>query len=267
MTHLLRYQVRLFFTAVMFYTRLPCPKWVGHEPEMLNRATVYFPLIGWLVGGFAAAVYWGAAQLWPPLVAVLLSTGAGVLLTGAFHEDGLADTCDGFGGGWTRARILDIMKDSRVGTYGVVGLGLVLAVKVTALALAGAAGRAPGALAVPVLLLAAHPLSRFTAVTFVRTLPYAREDLADGKAKPVAQSMPNGRLAVAALLGLLPLLVVAAWQRQLALLWVLLPLLILHLVLGRWFKKWLGGYTGDCLGATQQLAEALIYLSLTARFA
>ena len=119
----------------------------------------------------------------------------------------------------------------------------------------------------PVLLLVAHPLSRLTALTFVRTLPYARADLADGKAKPVAQSMPNGRLAVAALLGLLPLLALVLAQQSPGLLWVLLPLLVLQLVLGRWFQRWLGGYTGDCLGATQQLAEALIYLTLTLHFA
>ncbi|MFD1467002.1 adenosylcobinamide-GDP ribazoletransferase [Hymenobacter caeli] len=257
-----RRQLRLLLTAVMFYTRLPVPRWVGHTEGQLNRATVYFPLIGWLVGGVAAGVYWGAAQLWPPLVAVLLSTGAGVLLTGAFHEDGLADTCDGFGGGWTRERILAIMKDSRVGTYGVVGLGLVLATKVAALA--GAAGRGPGALPVSALLLVAHPLSRLVAATFVRTLPYARADLADGKAKPIAQSLPPGRLAAAALPGLLPLLALAAWQQRPMLLAVLGPLAVLQVVLGRWFKKWLGGYTGDCLGAAQQLAEALIYLFLTA---
>jgi adenosylcobinamide-GDP ribazoletransferase len=259
-----RYHLRLLLTAVMFYTRLPCPRWVGHEEEQLNRATVYFPLIGWLVGAVTAGVYWGAVQLWPAPVAVLLSTGAGVLLTGAFHEDGLADVCDGFGGGWTRARILEIMKDSRVGTYGLVGLGLVLAVKV--MALSGQATRV-GSLSVPVLLLVAHPLSRLTALIFVRTLPYARADLDDGKAKPVAQSMPNARLAAASLLGLAPLLSLVAWQRQPGLLWVLLPLLILQLVLGRWFRKWLDGYTGDCLGATQQLAEALIYLSLTVHLA
>ena len=260
-----RAQLRLLLTAVMFYTRLPCPRWVGYEPEQLNRATVYFPLIGWLVGAVTAGVYWGAAQFWPPVVAVLLSTGAGVLLTGAFHEDGLADVCDGFGGGWTRERILDIMKDSRVGTYGLVGLGLVLAIKTAALSSAAEPLRV--GLSVPVLLLVAHPLSRLTALTFVRTLPYARADLADGKAKPVAQSMPNGRLAVAALLGLLPLLALVLARQAPGLLWVLLPLLVLQLVLGRWFKRWLGGYTGDCLGATQQLAEALIYLTLTLHFA
>lgn len=264
MSRFLRSQLELLLTAVMFYTRLPCPGWVSHEAELLNRATVYFPLIGWLVGGLTALVYWGALHLWSPLVAVLLSTGAGVLLTGAFHEDGLADVCDGFGGGWTRARILEIMKDSRVGTYGLVGLGLVLALK-TATLHSAALGPARWGLSVPVLLAVAHPLSRLTALTFVRTLPYAREDLADGKAKPVAQSMPNSRLVRAALLGLAPLVALASWQRQPTLLLVLLPLILLQLVLGRWFRRWLGGYTGDCLGATQQLAEVLIYAFLTAR--
>ncbi|GAC1377619.1 MAG: adenosylcobinamide-GDP ribazoletransferase [Hymenobacter sp.] len=259
-----RAQLRLLLTAVMFYTRLPCPSWVGHEPEQLNRATVYFPLIGWLVGAVAAGVYWAASQLWPPVVAVLLSTTTSILLTGAFHEDGLADVCDGFGGGWTRERILDIMKDSRVGTYGLVGLGLALGAKVAALT-GAATGPGRWAQSVPVLLAVAHPLSRLTALLFVRTFSYARADLADGKAKPVAQSMPNGRLAVAAVLGLAPLLALAAWQSQPTLLLVLLPLLVLHGVLGRWFRRWLGGYTGDCLGATQQLAEVLVYLFFTAR--
>ena len=260
-----RYQLRLLLTAVMFYTRLPCPRWVGHDAETLNRATVYFPLIGWLVGGVTAGVYWGAVQLWPPLVALLLSTGAGILLTGAFHEDGLADVCDGFGGGWTRERILEIMKDSRVGTYGLVGLGLVLATKVAALY--SATGPGPTKLTVPVLLAVAHPLSRLTALGFIRTLPYARQDLADGKANAVAHSMPNGRLASAALWGLVPLVALVVWQKQLALLGVLLPLLLLHGVLNRWYRKWLGGYTGDCLGAAQQVAEVLVYLSLTVHFA
>ncbi len=97
----------------MFYTRVPCPRWVGHEPDYLNKATRYFPLIGWLVGAIGFAVLWGGMQLWPTSVAVLLSIAAMVLTTGAFHEDGFADACDGFGGGWTKEKILAIMKDSR----------------------------------------------------------------------------------------------------------------------------------------------------------
>ena len=260
----LRRQLELYLTAQMFYTRLPCPAWIGHAPELLNRATVYFPLIGWVVGGAAALVYLGAAQLWPPAVALLLSTTAGVLVTGAFHEDGLADVCDGFGGGWTSGKILEIMKDSRVGTYGVVGLGLTLAAKLLVLHTA-ATGPAGGLLPVLALLLVAHPLSRLLALSFVYTMPYARENDLDSKAKPVAQGLSRAQLAGAAAWGLLPLLAYVAWRGQPALLLVLLPLLILHVVLRRWFQRWINGYTGDCLGAAQQLSEVVIYLFFTLR--
>jgi adenosylcobinamide-GDP ribazoletransferase len=251
-----RHHLRLLLTAVRFYTRLPVPAWVGHSEALMQQSSRYLPLVGWLVGAVAAAVWWLAARYWSPTVAALLSTGAGILLTGAFHEDGLADVCDGFGGGWTVERILAIMKDSRVGTYGVVGLGLVLATKVALLQSA----------AVPVLLLVAHPLSRLVALSFLHTHDYARPT-PDSKAQAVAKPLPISEFLIAAAWGLLPLLALAAWQRQLGYLLVLLPLSGLQIGLGRWFQRWLGGYTGDCLGAAQQLAEVLIYLLLTARFA
>lgn len=122
----MRCQLELFLTAVMFYTRIPCPAWVGHSEELLNEATIYFSVIGWLVGGVAGAVYWGAARLLGADVGLLISLVASVLLTSAFHEDSFADMCDGFGGGRTREKILAIMKDSRLGTYGAVGLLLAL---------------------------------------------------------------------------------------------------------------------------------------------
>jgi adenosylcobinamide-GDP ribazoletransferase len=250
-----RHHLRLFLTAVRFYTRLPVPGWVGYSEDLMRQSSRYLPLVGWLVGGVAAAVWGLAARCWPPTVAALLSTGAGILLTGAFHEDGLADVCDGFGGGWTAERILAIMKDSRVGTYGVVGLGLVLATKVALLQSASA----------PALLLVAHPLSRLVALSFLHTHDYARPTL-DSKAQAVAKTLPLSELLAATAWGLLPLLVLAAWQRQPGYLLVLVPLAGLQLGLGRWFRRWLGGYTGDCLGAAQQLAEVLIYLLLTARY-
>jgi adenosylcobinamide-GDP ribazoletransferase len=253
-----RHHLRLLFTAVRFYTRLPVPAWVGHSETLMQQSSRYLPLVGWLVGAVAAAVWWLAARSWPPTVAALLSTGASILLTGAFHEDGLADVCDGFGGGWTAERILAIMKDSRVGTYGVVGLGLVLATKIALLQSTPAA--------VPTLLLVAHPLSRLVALSFLYTHDYARPT-PDSKAQAIAKALPLSELLVAAAWGLAPLLALAAWQRQPVYLVVLLPLLGLQLGLGRWFRRWLGGYTGDCLGAAQQLAEVLIYLLLTARFA
>jgi adenosylcobinamide-GDP ribazoletransferase len=141
---------------------------VGYSDELLNQATVYFPLVGWLVGGVAAGVFAGGNLLFRnDDVALLLSMVASILLTGAFHEDGFADVCDGFGGGWTPDKILAIMKDSRLGTYGATGLGLLLAGKF--LALRGL----PVATVGPALLLA-HPLSRATALTCIFSQSYAR---------------------------------------------------------------------------------------------
>ena len=105
------------YRSPRFLTRLPCPGWCDHHPGYLMRAMAYFPLIGsCVVGVWAAAIYDAAASLWPPLVAAALSSGGTLWLTGCFHEDGLCDTLDGFGGGWTKAQILRIMKDSRNGS-------------------------------------------------------------------------------------------------------------------------------------------------------
>ena len=260
MTTWLRTHVRLLLLAVQFYTRLPVPAWVGYSEELLNRATVYFPLVGWLVGGVAAAGWLGGRWLFGnDDVALLLSMGASILLTGAFHEDGFADVCDGFGGGWTAPRILEIMKDSRLGTYGATGLGLLLAGKF--LALRGLPAAAVG----PALLLA-HPLSRATALTCIFSHRYARAN-EDSKAKPVAKKMTASTLVVGLLLGGLPLLAYAAGQHRPALLLVLLPLAVVKTILARYFQRWIGGYTGDCLGAVQQVAEVVIYLFLLAAFA
>ena len=117
-------QVHIFFTALMFYTRVPCPKNIDHNPDYLNKASRYFPLIGWIVGAIAFGVYAAASWLWNAEIGMVLSMIASVLVTGAFHEDGFADVCDGFGGGWTKTKILTIMKDSAIGAYGAIGLVL-----------------------------------------------------------------------------------------------------------------------------------------------
>jgi adenosylcobinamide-GDP ribazoletransferase len=256
----LRAHLRLLLLAVQFYTRLPVPAWVGYSDELLNKATVYFPLVGWLVGGVAAGTFMGANFLFRNTeLALLLSMVASILLTGAFHEDGFADMCDGFGGGWTPDKILAIMKDSRLGTYGATGLGLLLAGKFLALR-----GLPPAAVASALLL--AHPLSRATALTCIYSHRYARAN-EDSKAKPVAKKMTAGELATGLLLGALPLLGYAAWQHSLAVLLVLLPLAVVKTALARYFQRWIGGYTGDCLGAIQQVAEVSTYLFLVACFA
>jgi adenosylcobinamide-GDP ribazoletransferase len=255
---MIRRQVELFFTALMFYTRIPCPRWVGHSEEMLNKSTIYFPLIGWLVGGVAGFTYWGLSHFFPQNIALLLSMVVSILMTGAFHEDGFADVCDGFGGGWTQERILDIMKDSRLGTYGAAGLGLLLALKFYALRTVGFESIHVLRSIIPVLIVA-HSLSRATALTFIYTHEYARAN-EDSKAKPVAKKLSLSELAVGLALGLLPLVAYAVWLRNPWLLLVLLPLWGVKAYLARYFQKWIGGYTGDCLGATQQVAEVVVYL-------
>lgn len=250
------HQVRLFFIALQFFTRVPIPGWVGFEAAWLQHASRYFPLVGLMVGGVAVLVYGAAAWLWPAPVAVLLSTAATIYMTGAFHEDGLADTCDGFGGGHTRERIMEIMKDSRIGTYGAVALVVTLGLKCTALALL-APGQAIGAL------LLAHPLSRLAAVSLIRSASYARDD---GKAKPMATSMGPGEFAIAAVCALLPALALGAMQ---VIGWPALGAAIAASAGAAWwlrafFMRHIGGYTGDCLGAVQQVSEAALYLCVLA---
>ena len=249
---------QLFFTALMFYTRLPVPKDIDHSADLLNRSTLFFPFIGWIVGGIGIGTFWLAQWLFPSELAVLFSMIATIWATGAFHEDGFADVCDGFGGGWSKTQILTIMKDSRLGTYGVVGLGLLLAVKFFALKTLLTAD----AFDWPMVLqyVTAHSLSRFVAVTIIAALPYARND-ADAKAKPIAQGITSGQVTIAAGFGLFPLLLLAGYTGDWHYIILVLPLLIMRWQLMRWFVKWLGGYTGDCLGATQQLAEVVVYLS------
>lgn len=249
-------QLHIFLTAVMFYTRIPCPSWIDHSEEILNKATIYFPLIGWIVGGFGALVYWLAAFILPSEIAILLSMIATILMTGAFHEDGFGDVCDGFGGGWTKEKILTIMKDSRMGAYGVIGLIAILGLKFLALKgfLLGFSPIVP--------MLVAHPLSRVVAVWMIFTMDYARENDDDGKAKPVAKKLAFSEFIIAALFGLIPLSIFIIFEKNALLILLIVPLFIVKKYLEYYFKKWIGGYTGDCLGATQQVAEVVIYLTL-----
>lgn len=246
----MRKEIQLFFTALMFYTRIPCPNWVTHDAEYLNKATRYFPLMGWIVGGLSAAVFYGAEYLFNTPVALLISIIGSVLITGAFHEDGFADVCDGFGGGWTKEKILNIMKDSRVGAYGVIGIVLLLLLKYMSL------------LSINVydlgfVLIAAHSFSRLCAVLVIFTSKYVREN-EDAKAKPLAKQISANELIPAVILGVAPLFLFLTIK-----ILVVLLLPIIGTVYLRWyFHKWIGGYTGDCLGATQQVTEILFYISM-----
>lgn len=254
MIHILHH-LTLFFTALQFYTRLPAPGWVVYRPENLNLATGYLPFIGWIVGAVAGGTWIAADYLTNPSIAVLCSMIISILLTGAFHEDGFADVCDGFGGGWTREKILEIMKDSRVGTYATVGLISILALKFALLQ-----SIADGAVTIVGVLISGHALSRLMPVFVIYMLPYSRDT--DSKAKPVAQKPPFGVLTGAIIGGVLPLLAMVLYLGQPLLLAAILVLGLITLLLANYFKKWIGGYTGDCLGAIQQICEAAFYFFL-----
>jgi adenosylcobinamide-GDP ribazoletransferase len=243
------------FNAVAFYTRIPCPNWVEYNDQHLNRASAFFPLMGYLVAGFSVLIFWLCQMLFTVEISVLLSITASILFTGAFHEDGFADLCDGFGGGWTQDDILRIMKDSRLGTYGVTGLLLILAIKWQTLTDLASINISYLFIA----LLVSHSLSRGLTISLIMVLPYVQADELS-KAKPIAKDWHWGDMVFAWLTALLPLIFlpldVSAW------------LIVIGLVnfywIYKWFQKRLQGYTGDALGASQQIQEVCCYLVLLA---
>ncbi len=253
------HEVRLFLVALQFLTRVPVPRWQGWRDEWLHDSARHFPAVGLCVGAFAAGVLWLGAHAWSALIAVLLSMAATIWLTGAFHEDGLADTCDGLGGAVTRDKALAIMKDSRLGTYGAVGLLLVLALKAAALHNLAVRDLAATLALLPL----AHAWSRCATVLLLRLLPYGG-DAEHAKAKPLAQRVDGLGLAVALVWAALAALVGSLFLGPQVLLWAALAALATGLWMARWLQQRLGGYTGDALGATQQFCELAIYLAALA---
>ena len=270
--------IREFLLAVQFFTRIPVTgalaEWVGFSPAMLRASAGHFPGVGLLVGAVAASVYALLLALLPdspfaPLIAAVLSTVATVLMTGGFHEDGLADVADGLGGSYDRHRALDIMKDSRVGAFGAMALVLALLAKVALLALLGSVDGAPeGFDAAPFkgwyvcsALLAGHVVSRTLALLLIVWLPHVG-DAAGSKSKPLADQISLGSLVVAFAWCFMALALVLYVQEATDLIvagsFSLIALLWMH----RLFKRRLQGFTGDCLGATQQVCEIAFYFGL-----
>lgn len=248
----------------MFYTRIPCPKNIDHNPDYLNKASRYFPLIGWIVGGICFGIYYLSSIVFSVEIALILSMIAGVLTTGAFHEDGFADVCDGFGGGWTKEKILLIMKDSAIGAYGAIGLVLLFLLKFNALyslIQTSEIVNLQSTIKNLLFFISAHSVSRLSAISIVFTHQYSRED-ASSKSKPIAQNFTWKEVVGAFVFGLLPLVILSFFQWQLLL--VLFPVFVARFFLARYFQKWIDGYTGDCLGATQQVCEVIFYLSIIA---
>jgi len=240
--------LKLFFLALGFYTRLPHPQTLDYK--QLPQAVIYLPLIGWLVGGICALVFVLADLIWPQTTAVIFALITGIILTGGLHEDGFADVCDGFGGGMDKQRTLEIMKDSHIGVYGVLGLLLLVSLKISILATIPVS-------AVPLVLLAVHSLSRLSPLLLMHGYNYSRVQASKASGavyKPESRDLFFAGVIALLPLSLLPVLCVLA----------LIPVLLVNVLLGRYFFRHIGGYTGDCLGASQQVAETVFYLSVSA---
>ena len=256
--------IRHYLLAVQYFTRIPITgklaQWVGYSPQALQSSASHFPGIGLLVGSISCAVMLLSFQYLPqspftPLLAAFLSTFASILLTGAFHEDGLADSADGFGGSCERARTLEIMKDSRIGTYGSLALLLVVGSKISMLALLLSLNP-PLTFATLIL---GHVLSRWISLLVMRILPPVIET-ENSKSKPLVEGIRGYHLLIGTIWGIGTFLIISPFFPLKTGLFGLGFALVIGIFLGRKYLQRLQGYTGDCLGATQQLTEIAFYL-------
>lgn len=243
-----------FATALMFFTRIPVPFKIPYSNEIMNQSQKYFSWIGLLVGLINAVVLYGSFQLFNLEIAIVLMMISNVLLTGAFHEDGFTDVCDSFGGGYGKTRIMTIMKDSRVGAYGAIGIILLFALKFLSIQ---ALGNLDLMKTLSIIILA-HTSSRFIAGTMIYTHQYVT-DIDSSKSKPLANKALDGKSLFISFIAVLLAFSLIPDQR------LILPFILAYLgkvYLGWYFKKHIGGYTGDCLGTVQQVGEVLFYLGV-----
>lgn len=244
------------WAALIFFTRLPL--WRIYQPPQASYKAVveYWPLAGWLTGGAMAATLYFGSMIMPWPVAVIAAIAVRLLITGALHEDGLADFLDGFGGGGDRSRILAIMKDSHIGTYGVLGLIIYMLLLVTAL-------YSMPPLVAALTVFAADPFSKMVASQLINILPYARRE-EEAKNKTIYRKPTLAAGVSLTVQGLLPMALMIwftgiSWYLVIAIppvVMYFLYLLILHKI---------GGYTGDCCGAVCLLVELAVYLVASAQ--
>ncbi len=240
---------QVFLLSVAIFTRIPIPASVPYSEERKNESYKYCGLVGLLIGSLTAIVFYICQLLWPIEIAVVISMSFSIYATGAFHEDGFADTCDGFGGGFTAERKLEIMKDSRIGAYGLLGMVMLILLKYTTLI---------SLAEVPVALIVAHVLSRTLSVSFVHTHGYVRQ-IEQSKLQIAKSSNSQSDAITLALIALFVVMIALPIKTALILVSVLF---IARLWFSRWMVKQVGGYTGDALGAVQQISEVICYLVL-----
>ncbi len=244
-------QLNIFLTAVIFLTRLPVSGWVSFKPDYLNKSTVYFPLVGLIVGALGLGMYFLTSSLFSNQIAILSAMLATVLLTGAFHEDGLADTCDGFGGSYDAEKVMTIMKDSRLGTYGVLGIWFLMTFKFLILLELHTIN--------PLLFIKAflvgHVLGRYSSIVLIFRYPYVGSSQSS---KPIADNLSGLNFGLASIFAVGFSLILLQEM-------IILPLSLAAVLIwtaGRYFSKRIGGITGDTLGAANQIVEVSVFFGL-----
>lgn len=233
-------------TAFQFLTRLPLDR-LPYDADALSRSAKFFPLVGLLTGIIASVAYLWLIRHLPSAVAALLTLALLALATGGLHEDGLADVADAFGGGWSREQILAILKDSRIGTFGALALLVSVGLRVLLLA-----NLPVGRFAAYVI--SGHVLCRWTALPLGYALASARES--SGQGARIARQISIGSLAIGSVLTVIIVAYLLRWS-----VWrPVVSTLVVTIASGLYYWRRIGGVTGDCFGATNQLAEIAVYL-------
>lgn len=236
--------------AITFFTRIPIWRIIDIPVENYSKIICFWPLTGWITGAITAFVWLAFSMLFPPVLAIILAFVVRILLTGGFHEDGLGDFFDGFGGGKTKADILRIMKDSNVGSYALIGMILYYLLLVNTL------------ISIPketvfMVIFVADPLSKLLTAVMMNFLPYARTE-SESKSKTLYDKLNVGRILFASLCGLLPVFVLLNYRMWFSIIFPFGIVLFMYF----YVKKRIGGYTGDICGATALLCELGVYLAV-----
>ncbi len=238
--------------AVQFLTRIPMP-YLPYDPASLSRAVKFFPIVGLVIGSAAALLHQLLTPHLPRMVTALLVIAFLVAITGCLHEDGLADTADAFGGGSSREQILVILKDSRIGSYGGTALTLSLVARVLLLASLPLAQ-------VPKYLIAAHVLCRWTTLPLSYYLTSARNQQDQdgaGQGARIAKLTTRGTLIAGSIFSL----AICSFALRIHMAAAVTATILVTLLSGLYYQRKIGGVTGDCFGATNQIAEIAVYLT------
>jgi len=232
--------------AFQFLTRLPLVR-LTYKPDALTRAAKFFPLVGLVVGAGGAGIYWLLSPHLPAAIVALVIVLFSTLIAGGLHEDGLADAADAFGGGWSREQTLEIMKDSRIGSFGALAIVFSVASRVLLLAYLPASRFVQ-------YVISAEVLCRWILLPLGAALSGARESASQGAR--LAGKITGISLTV----GTLTALVVVGFLLRMSMMWPLAAASLVALLSGLYYKHRIGGVTGDCFGASAQLTLVAVYL-------